>query len=147
MITMIIFLLLTIVCFHMTHCFGKLGRGTRSMTFGSLRMNIDAAKQSLLTEISRSRKLNTYDSTKSTQSILRCLKELEKVSESLDKGQSIDGTWNLIYSTRVNNAVEILISQASFSSCLTLPINSFSNLRLNWQSQTLWKQNKERSSN
>ena len=64
------------------------------MTFGSLQMNIDAAKQSLLTEISRSRKLNTYDSTKAHRAYLDVERKGKRIT---GQGQSIDGTWNLIY--------------------------------------------------
>ena len=62
-------------------------------------MNVDAAKQSLLTEISRSRKLGAYGST---ESILDAVETLEQVSGNRGQYEPIDGTWNLIYSTQVN---------------------------------------------
>ena len=57
-----------------------------------------AAKLRVLSEIAVSRNVNAYTRT---QGILKAVEDLEKVSSNLGQNDSIDGSWNLIYSTQV----------------------------------------------
>ncbi len=80
--TLLVFTLLCISCIH---------------TVISLNVNA-AGKLRVLSEIGKSRKSNCRSHT---QGILKAVEDLEKVSRNLGQNDSIDGSWNLIYSTQV----------------------------------------------